>query len=176
MKKEIMKIPFFIFSLILLVFFYLLLIERNPSELPSALIDNKIPQFSGKILLKDEIFNSNEKIKNKITLINFFATWCKPCLKEHEYIMRFGNKKNINLIGINYKDNPAKTKAWLEKLGNPYSSVVLDKNGKIGIDFGVYGIPETFLINSSGIIKYRHVGPITDKEYDKIILMLKKVD
>jgi len=176
MKKEIIKIPFLIFSLILLVFFYLLLIERNPSELPSALIDKKIPQFSGNILLKDEIFNSNEQIKNKITLINFFATWCKPCLKEHEYIMRFGNNKEIKLIGINYKDNPIKTKAWLEKLGNPYSSVILDKKGKIGIDFGVYGIPETFVVNSNGVIKYRYVGPISDKEYDKINSMIKKID
>ena len=79
------------------------------------------------------------------------------------------------MIGINYKDNPKKTVDWLNNLGNPYSNIPLDKDGKIAIDWGVYGIPETFVVNSKGIIKYRHVGPITNKEYKKINLLIEKI-
>tara|TARA_B100000029_G_scaffold238170_1_gene235257 strand:+ start:1952 stop:2212 length:261 start_codon:yes stop_codon:yes gene_type:complete len=84
-------------------------------------------------------------------------------------------KKKIRVVGINYKDNSKKTIKWLKDLGNPYSNVLIDKNGKIAIDWGVYGIPETFVINSKGIIKYRHVGPITKKIYKKINLLLEEI-
>ena len=107
-------------------------------------------------------------------LVNFFATWCKPCRDEHNFIQRFSNESKIKVIGINYKDNSQKTISWLEKLGNPYSNIAINKNGRIAIDWGVYGIPETFLINSNGIVKYRHVGPVTKKIYKKISLLINE--
>ena len=174
MKTKILILPSIFFFLVLSIFFYLLIIERNPSEIPSNLINEKVPIFKADSLFKDEKFVSSNEFKNEITLVNFFATWCKPCRDEHTYIQRFANEKNVKVIGINYKDNPEKTIKWLEDLGNPYKDILLDQNGRIAIDWGVYGIPETFIINSNGIIKYRHVGPITNKIYKKINLIIDK--
>tara|TARA_B100000029_G_C17464219_1_gene919643 strand:+ start:95 stop:625 length:531 start_codon:yes stop_codon:yes gene_type:complete len=175
MKKHLL-IPFSILLLIiLLTFFYLLLIDRNPLELPSNLINKKVPDFESKDLLKKENFISSEEFGNEIILVNFFATWCKPCRDEHNFIKRFADEKRVRIIGINYKDNSDKTIEWLKNLGNPYSNVPIDKDGRIAIDWGVYGIPETFVVNSEGIIKYRHVGPVTKKIYEKVNLLIKEI-
>mgnify|MGYP001437188906 CR=1 FL=1 len=173
--KNITVIPFVIFFLILIVFFYLLNIERNPSEIPSNLLNKNVPIFETESLLKNKKFVSSDEFGNEKMLVNFFATWCKPCRDEHDYIKRFSRDLGIKVIGINYKDNPKKAIQWLNDLGNPYTSIPIDKNGTIAIDWGVYGIPETFLINSSGIIKYRHVGPIDKKMYKKISLLIKDI-
>ena len=148
MKKNILILPLAFFLIILLVFSYLLIIERNPQEIPSNLINEKFPDFESNSLFENGKFTLSEKLNNKITLVNFFATWCKPCRDEHSYIKNFSDQKEIRVIGINYKDNPKKTIKWLNKLGNPYYDVLLDKKGKIAIDWGVYGIPETFIINN----------------------------
>ena len=174
MKKQLLILPSIFFLLILLIFFYLLIIDRNPSELPSALLNKKVPKFETESLLKDKKFISSEEFENEILLVNFFATWCKPCRDEHIYIKRFSNEKGIKVIGINYKDNPKKAIQWLKELGNPYTDIAVDKSGRIAIDWGVYGIPETFIVNSKGIIKYRHVGPITKKIYKKINLIINE--
>ena len=174
MKKKILALPSVIFFLILSIFFYLLIIDRNPSEIPSNLLNKNVPIFEAESLFKDKKFISLNEFKNEIILVNFFATWCKPCRDEHVYIMRFANEREIKVIGINYKDNTEKTIKWLKDLGNPYKDILIDKNGKIAIDWGVYGIPETFIINSNGIIKYRHVGPITNKIYKKINLIINE--
>jgi cytochrome c biogenesis protein CcmG/thiol:disulfide interchange protein DsbE len=150
----------------MLVFFYLLIIDRDPTELPSVLIEKKVPRFEAESLSNDKKFISTEEFGNKTTIVNFFATWCKPCREEHRYIKLLSNTKGIKIIGINYKDNPQRTIKWLKELGNPYSNIAIDSNGQIGIDWGVYGIPETFIVNAEGIIKYRHVGPITKKVYN----------
>jgi len=132
------------------------------------------PIFEARSLLKNEKFISSNEFKNGITLVNFFATWCKPCRDEHVYIKRFANEKKLRVIGVNVKDNSNKTIKWLKDLGNPYKDILIDKNGRISIDWGVYGIPETFIVNSNGIIKYRHVGPITDKIYKKMNLVIQQ--
>ena len=166
MKKQLLIFPSIIFFFILLVFFYLLIIDRDPTELPSALIEKKVPRFEAESLLDDKKFISTEEFGNKTVIVNFFATWCKPCREEHPYIKRLSNIQGIKIIGINYKDNPQRTIKWLKELGNPYSNIAIDSNGQIGIDWGVYGLPETFIVNAEGIIKYRHVGPITKKVYN----------
>ena len=172
MKKQILILPAIFFLLILLIFFYLLAIDRNPSEVPSTLLNKNFPKFEAESLLKKEKFISSEEFRNETILVNFFATWCKPCLAEHNFILRFSKEKKVKVIGVNYKDNPEKAIKWLKKLGNPYSNIATDKNGMIAIDWGVYGIPETFIVNSEGIIKYRHIGPITKKIYKKINLII----
>ena len=174
MKKQLLIIPSILFLLILLTFFYLLVIERNPSELPSNLLNKNVPKFETESLLKNERFVSSKEFGNEIMLVNFFATWCLPCRDEHVYIKRFSNEKGIRIIGINYKDDSDNAIKWLKNLGNPYSNVPMDKSGRIAIEWGAYGIPETFIINSKGIIKYRHVGPITKKIYKKINLLIKE--
>ena len=175
MKKKIVAVPAFIFLFILLIFFYLLIIERDTSELPSNLLNKNVPVFKTESLIKNENFVSSYEFGDEIVLVNFFATWCKPCRDEHSYIKRFSDEKKIKIIGINYKDDSKKTLDWLKNLGNPYSNIAIDKRGKIAIEWGVYGIPETFIVNSDGIIKYRHVGPITDKVYNKINLLIKEI-
>ncbi len=174
MKKQLLILPSLFFLFFLIIFFYLLIIDRNPSELPSTLLDKNVPKFETESLLKDEKFISSKKFGNEIILVNFFATWCKPCRDEHTYIKHLSNKKEIKVIGINYKDNPKKAIRWLKELGNPYTDVLVDKSGRIAIDWGVYGIPETFIVNSEGIIKYRHAGPITKKIYKKINLVINE--
>ena len=174
MKKQLLILPSLFFLFFLIIFFYLLIIDRNPSELPSTLLDKNVPKFETESLLKDEKFISSKEFGNEILLVNFFATWCKPCRAEHIYIKRFSNEKEIKVIGINYKDNPKKAIQWLKELGNPYTDVAVDKSGRIAIDWGVYGIPETFIVNSKGIIKYRHVGPVTKKIYKKINLIINE--
>ena len=152
------------------------MIERNPTELPSNLLNKNVPKFEVNSLIKKEKFISSEEFGNEIVLVNFFATWCKPCLEEHHYIKRFSNEGKIRIIGINYKDNKKSAINWLNKLGNPYSNIPIDKDGRVAIEWGVYGIPETFVINSNGIIKYKHIGPITEKVYKKINLLIKKIE
>ena len=174
MNKKILILPSLFFFLLLSIFFYLLSTDRNPSEIPSNLLNKTVPIFEAESLFKNKKFISSNEFKNEMTLVNFFATWCKPCRDEHVYIKRFANKKDLKVIGINYRDNPKKTIKWLKDLGNPYKNILIDKDGKISIDWGVYGIPETFIVNSNGIIKYRHVGPITNKIYKKINLIIKK--
>ena len=175
MKKKILLLPLGLFLSILLTFAYLLVIDRNPQEIPSNLINKKIPNFEANSLFKEEKFIFSQELKSEIVLINFFATWCKPCRDEHLYIKKFSEQKKIRVIGINYKDDPEKTIKWLNDLGNPYSDVLLDKKGQIAIDWGVYGIPETFVVNSNGIIKYRQAGPITKKIYRKINSLIKEI-
>jgi len=176
MKKQLLILPSILFLLILLIFFYLLIIDRNPTELPSNLLNKSVPKFEAESLLKEKKFVSSDVFGKKIKLVNFFATWCKPCRDEHNYVKLFSNQERIEVIGINYKDNKQKAIRWLKELGNPYSNIAVDKNGRIAIDWGVYGIPETFVVNSKGIIKYRHVGPITKKIYKKINLIINEIE
>ena len=173
MKSKIHKLPLIFFIIVLSIFLYLLLIERNPSEVPSAFLNKNFPKFEAKSLFDKEKVISQNNLKDKIVLVNFFASWCKPCRDEHVYIKKISNNKKIKLIGINYKDSKTNALKWLKKYGNPYSEVAIDKNGKIAIDWGVYGIPETFIVDSKGIIKFRHVGPINDDIYKQIKFMIK---
>ena len=148
-KTQLTKVPVILFLIILFIFFYLLIIDRNPRDIPSALLNKKAPEFKTESLIRDEIFSSKKHLNGQITL--------------------------VNLVGINFKDDSEKTVKWLKKYGNPYSVIAIDKNGFIAIDWGVYGIPETFILNSTGTIKFRHVGPITKKIYSKIDLIIKEL-
>ena len=174
MRKQLLILPIILFFLILAVFFYLLIIDRNPSQIPSALLNKEAPRFEAKSLLEEKKFISSEEFNNKFVLVNFFATWCKPCRDEHVFIKQFSKNKKIKIIGINYKDNSKKTLSWLNELGNPYSNIAIDKDGKIAIDWGVYGIPETFLVGKNGKIKHRHVGAITKKIYKDLNLIISR--
>ena len=113
MKKKILLLPLGLFLLILLTFAYLLVIDRNPQAIPSNLINKKIPNFEASSLFKDEKFIFSQELKPEIVLINFFATWCKPCRDEHSFIQKFLDEKDLKIIGINYKDDSKKTKQWL---------------------------------------------------------------
>jgi cytochrome c biogenesis protein CcmG, thiol:disulfide interchange protein DsbE len=168
LKKYIFIIFSFFFFLILVSLFYLLIIERNPSEIPSNLLNKAAPDFESKEIFSNNKFFFLKEVGEKKLIVNFFATWCVPCIEEHKFFMELSKKEDIKIIGINYKDNSEKTIEWLSEKGNPYNLVAIDKKGKVAINWGVYGIPETFIIDKSGIIKFRLVGPITKKNFKKI--------
>ena len=174
MRKYIFITPLIIFFCIILVFFYLLIIKRDPSDIPSVLLNQKVPIFETTSLFNDEPLISKQIFGKETIIVNFFATWCAPCLLEHPYIIKLSKEKDIKVIGVNYKDDSKKTIQWLNKLGNPYSEVIVDSKGHIGLDWGVYGIPETFIVNKNNIIVYKQLGPITKEICDDFYQQIKK--
>lgn len=106
-----------------------------------------------------------------------FASWCTPCLAEHPYVTQLAKHPGITVIGLNYKDRPEDAKGWLRKHGDPYATIAVDAEGRVGIDYGVYGVPETYLIDKQGVIRHKQIGPITPQALtDTILPMLAKLD
>ena len=112
---------------------------------------------------------SNEDLKGQVSLLNVWATWCPTCIAEHGMLMKLA-EQGIRIFGVNYKDDPAKARRLLEQLGDPYRFVIEDVSGQLGIDLGVYGAPETFLLDPRGVIRYRHVGDINDRVWNDVFL------
>jgi len=147
----------------------------NPRLVPSPLIDKPAPEFELPLLFKDGSF-SNKDLIGHVTLINVWASWCFACRQEHDIVKHLG-RKGVRIIGLNYKDEADDAKAWLARLGNPYQHVAVDYEGRIAIDWGVYGAPETFLIDQQGIIRHKVIGPLTDKEnYDALMSKMKTLE
>jgi len=144
----------------------------NPRIVPSPLIDKPAPEFELPLLLKEGNF-SNKDLIGHITLVNVWASWCFACRQEHEVVKRL-SRSGVRIIGLNYKDEPNDAKNWLAKLGNPYRAIATDYTGRIAIDWGVYGAPETFLIDQKGIIRHKVIGPLSDKEnYDALMSVME---
>jgi len=162
MKRLIPLLPLVIF-LIICFFLLIYLIQQNdPSKPPSALINKAVPNFQTENLFNKSETLTNKDIKNKFVLVNFFASWCAPCKVEHPLFFKMKKEfPNLFLLGINYKDKMKDAEIYLTSEGNPYTFVGIDKNGMIGLEFGVFGLPETFLINSKGKIIFKHIGPLT---------------
>src|SRR5690606_31954220 len=133
----------------------------DPHMLPSALIDQPAPSFTLAGLPGHGDGVSNDDLAGNVTLLNFFASWCVPCLAEHPILMRLSRDEGVRVVGINYKDAAADAEAWLGRHGDPYAAIGRDADGRTGIDFGVYGVPETFIIDADGRIRFRYPGPLT---------------
>jgi cytochrome c biogenesis protein CcmG/thiol:disulfide interchange protein DsbE len=170
----------FLFGLPVLLFavlagYFLVGLGRDPSVLPSALIDRPAPAFDlpG---LGPRAGLATADLPGRVTLVNFFASWCVPCRAEHPMLMRLAKEGRIALYGVAYKDKPEASGELLAQLGDPYSRVGVDSTGRTAIDFGVYGVPETYVLDKTGRIRYRQVGPITQEDYDgKILPLLKRL-
>ena len=143
-------------------------LTRDPGTLPSALIDRSAPEFELPALEGDDGFSTAD-LKGQVSLVNVFASWCVPCRVEHPLLMRLA-ESGVPIYGINYKDPPDQAKAWLEELGDPFQKIGTDRDGRVGIEWGVYGVPETFVIDAEGRIRYKHVGPIQPRDLDNILL------
>lgn len=146
----------------------------KPNVVPSALIDKPVPQFTlaglaGPEPRLGEGF-SNADLTGQVSLVNVFASWCLPCRVEHPILMRLARDRKVRIFGLNYKDRPEDARAWLKEQGNPYWRIGADRDGRVGIDWGVYGVPETFIVDSQGRIRYKQVGPITASDLDEKIL------
>ncbi len=144
----------------------------NPRELPSALLDQPAPNFSLPTLLSAKPEFSSSEMLGQVWLLNIWASWCVACVSEHPLIMQLADREKIPIIGLNYKDTPEAAVAWINRFGNPYGSILDDRDGLVGIDWGVYGVPETFIMDRSGQVRYKHVGPIDDVAMRDIVLPL----
>ena len=164
MNRAILIIPLIVLTAICLFFLIFILLEKNPNDPPSALLNKNLPAFSSINLYNNEETLLSDSLKGNYTLINFFASWCTPCKAEHHLFFKI--KKEIPelfILGFSHKDDLDDSKKYLEEEGNPYRFVGIDKDGKIAFDFGVFGLPETFIINKHGKIIYKHTGPLTKK-------------
>ena len=138
-------------------------LTRDPSLLPSTLIGKKVPEFNLPPVKGRILGLSNKNLVGEVSLVNVFASWCVACRAEHPVFMELSRKKLVPLHGLNYKDAPDDAAQWLNTMGDPYTRIGADLNGRVAIDWGVYGVPETFVIGADGTIAYKHIGAVTDK-------------
>ncbi|MBL7002938.1 MAG: DsbE family thiol:disulfide interchange protein [Gammaproteobacteria bacterium] len=147
----------------------------DPKRVPSALIDKPVPEFALKQLMENETL-TNKDMLGKVWILNVWASWCVSCRAEHDVIKKLASYKMVDIIGLNYKDEPGDARRWLFELGNPYTKSIIDYDGRTGIDFGVYGVPETFLIDKQGVIRYKHIGPVTNESLrDELLPEVRKL-
>ncbi|MGB1580160.1 MAG: DsbE family thiol:disulfide interchange protein [Nevskiales bacterium] len=144
----------------------------DPRKVPSPLIDKPAPAFSLPSLHQPDQLVSQQSLRGQVHLLNVWASWCVACREEHEQIKQLATTYNIPIIGLNYKDERSDAIQWLERFGDPYQLIAVDYQGNVGIDWGVYGVPETFLIDQAGVIRYKHIGPIKPADIPQTILPL----
>jgi cytochrome c biogenesis protein CcmG/thiol:disulfide interchange protein DsbE len=172
-QKRMIKalIPMLLFIGLIIVFFNAM--KNHTRVLPSVLINKPVPKFELPSLMTGELI-SNETLKGQMYLLNVWGSWCPECRLEHPMITEFAKQKIIPVYGFNYKDEADDAKRWLQQFGNPYQDIIADLNGRVGMDFGVYGAPETFLIDANGIIRHKIVGSVTPQNIQNELLPLIK--
>ena len=162
MKK---LIPLLLFVVIAIFLYFSL--HSTSSKLPSPLLGKMFPIVEAKDFYSDESILLTDLFSDNISLVNVWASWCVTCRQEHQMMMKIANNKDLQLIGINYKDTRADGERYLEMMGNPFDVIVFDPSGKIGLDLGVYATPETFLVDQKGVILYKHIGAIDSKVWEE---------
>jgi cytochrome c biogenesis protein CcmG/thiol:disulfide interchange protein DsbE len=180
-RKWGLALPLIVFAAIAGLFWYALQ-SGDPSRLPSALVGRPVPDFDlpaieGMAAANPgaEGFSARDLASGQPTILNVWASWCVPCHAEHPLLMELAKEPGVRIYGINYKDDPAAARRFLGRLGNPFMRVGADRSGRTAIDFGVYGVPETYVISGDGRIAYRHVGPLTeDAIKEKLLPLLQK--
>jgi len=167
-------IPLMIF--VVMAIFLGIGLTMDPREIPSPLIGKPVPQFNLPAVKGRTLGLATADLKGQVSLVNVFASWCTACREEHPLWVAFGKKNIAPLHGLNYKDKPNDAQAWLDELGDPYTRTGADIDGRVGIDWGVYGVPETFVVDKQGHIAYKHIGAITEAVLrDKLIPMIVKL-
>lgn len=139
----------------------------DPREVPSPLIGKPVPDFKLPPVQGRTLGLSTDDLKGEVSLVNVFASWCVACREEHPLLMRLSQQGVVPIHGLNYKDAPKDAADWLDRLGDPYTRTGADINGRVGIDWGVYGVPETFVIDRNGRIAYKHIGPISSSDWEE---------
>lgn len=149
-------------------------LTMDPKKVPSPLIGKPAPAFELPLLHRQLTSFSPQDFKGRVWVLNVWASWCVSCRAEHEIITRLANMKLVDIVGLDYKDEPADGRGWLQQFGDPYTLSVTDLDGRVGIDWGVYGVPETFVIDKEGIIRHKHIGPVTAQALqDEIVPLIK---
>lgn len=152
-------------TLAVLVVLFAVGLSRDPTKIPSPLIGQPAPAFElptpegGRLTPAD--------LGGQPVLVNFWASWCTPCLQEHPLLMELA-RSGVRIVGLNYKDDPAAAQQWLARHGNPFAVIAQDRQGRAGLDWGVYGVPETFVLDASGVIRHKHIGPLTREAWQEI--------
>lgn len=141
----------------------------NPRDVPSPLIDKSVPEFSLQPVQGRSPGLASTDLGQEVSLVNVFASWCVACRQEHPLLMDLSRSNIVPIHGLNYKDQPQDAAAWLDSLGDPYTRTGADIDGRVGIDWGVYGVPETFVIDKHGRIAHKHIGPISRKDWDETL-------
>lgn len=138
-------------------------LTRNPRELPSALIGRAVPEFSLPPVQGRTLGLSSADLRGEVSLVNVFASWCTACRVEHPLFMAMARAEEVSIHGLNYRDAPADAARWLDALGDPYTRTGADRDGRVGVEWGIYGVPETFVIGADGRVMRRHAGPVTPR-------------
>ncbi|MBR9912149.1 MAG: DsbE family thiol:disulfide interchange protein [Gammaproteobacteria bacterium] len=166
MSRFKLFIPLLVF-LILAIFFWRGL-SLDPTAMPSALIDRPVPAFKLATVKDPQQFYTEQDLKGEVALLNVWATWCVACRVEHPFLVQLA-QQGLKIVGINYKDDVAEARVWLQKLADPYVYSVVDADGRLGIDLGVFGAPETYVLDKEGVIRYKHVGVVDAKVWRETI-------
>ncbi len=175
-QRLFLFIPLAVFALLAVLFWRGL--SLNPNEMPSALLNKPVPAFELPVLPAPEnpqgLVNANqEMLKGKVSLLNVWATWCTTCRQEHEFLNTL-KAQGILIYGINYKDNTEDAQRWLAELHNPYVYSVTDEDGRLGLNLGVFGAPETYVIDKQGVIRYKHIGDVNRDVWTKVLAPIIK--
>jgi cytochrome c biogenesis protein CcmG/thiol:disulfide interchange protein DsbE len=168
MKKFLIPLAVFV----LLVGFLAMGLKLDPREVPSPLVGKAAPAFDLPVLSQPDKRFVPGDMRGKVWLLNVWASWCVSCRDEHPVLVELSKKAVLPILGLNYKDKGDEAQRWLKQFGNPYQLSVVDADGRIGIDYGVYGVPETYLIDTEGVIRYKQIGPLTQAILDEKVLPL----
>jgi cytochrome c biogenesis protein CcmG/thiol:disulfide interchange protein DsbE len=156
--------------LVALIVLFAIGLTKDPSKVPSPLIDKPAPAFALPMLDGGQLATAD--LRGPV-LVNFWASWCTPCLQEHPLLMDLA-KSGVTIVGINYKNDAVEARQWLARHGNPFARIAQDLDGKVGLDWGVYGVPETFVLDAQQVIRHKHIGPLTREAYQRDIAVLLK--
>lgn len=169
MRAVLFALP--LLALVALLSVFAFSINRDPGLVPSVLIDKPAPEFSLPAIADLGVPGfDTAALKGEVTVVNVFASWCVPCRAEHPILTALKNVSGVRLFGINQADAPENAKAFLDELGNPYDAVGADNDRRVSIDWGVYGVPETFVVDAKGVITFKHVGPLTPRAVEQEVL------
>jgi len=184
-KRLLLLIPFLLFIGFVIPAFFRITAEKDgdsADSIPNALAGKPAPRLILPLLLAPEgqedapLFDS-DKLKGRVTLVNFWGSWCPPCREEHEFLLTLTNNPAFRLIGVNYKDSRENAARFLGQLGNPFAEIGFDESGRAAIDWGVYGPPETFILSKNGIILYRFIGPLNEQTFrEKLLPIIKQAN
>ncbi len=164
MKRLVYVLPLLVLGI--LVVYFAIGLTKDPRKLPSTLLDRPVPEFAlPAVEGRDRALSSND-LMGEVSLVNVFASWCIECRVEHPLLMGLAERGAIPIHGLNYKDKPKDAARWLDTLGDPYARTGADLDGRVGIDWGVYGVPETFLVDARGRVVYKHIGAITPEIWE----------
>ena len=149
-------------------------LQLKPREVPSPLIDKPAPAFNLTQLHEPSLMLASDDLRGRVWLLNVWASWCVACREEHPVLVKLAQQKLVPIYGLNYKDQRPDALGWLQRFGDPYERSVADRDGRVGIDYGVYGVPETFVIDKTGVIRFKQIGPVTEEVLRTRILPLVK--